>query len=49
MLDETKPITKQTVDVGVISKKVKNLYEDTEEIANKLGIYDIRKKWAKEL
>ncbi|MCI8481573.1 MAG: ABC transporter permease [Clostridia bacterium] len=42
-LDETKPIEKENVDIGVISKNVKNLYEDTEEVASKLGLYTIRK------
>lgn len=41
LLDERKPITKQTVDIGVISKNVKNLYKDTEEIADELGMHTI--------
>lgn len=49
LLDETKPITKETVDIGVISKNVKNLYEDTEEIADKLGIYTVRSERTKGL
>ncbi len=47
LLDETKPITKETVDIGVISKNVKKLYEDTKEIADKLGIYTIRSEGQK--
>lgn len=43
LLDETKQITEKTLDIGVISKNVKKLYEDTEEIADKLGLYTIRK------
>lgn len=39
ILDEAKLITAKTVDIGVISKNVKNLYKDTEEIADKLGMY----------
>lgn len=38
-LDETKPISSKVVDIGVISKNVKNLYKDTEEIAERLGLY----------
>lgn len=41
LLDETKPITKDKVDIGVISKNVKNLYKDTEEIADELGMHTI--------
>lgn len=41
LLDETKPITKDKVDIGVISKNVKNLYNDTEEIADKLRMHTI--------
>lgn len=39
LLNETKPITKEKVDIGVISKDVKKLYDDTEEIADELGLY----------
>ena len=38
-LNEEKSLTAQTVDIGVISKNVKDLYKDTEEIAEKLGLY----------
>jgi len=38
LLDETKQITAKTVDIGVISKNVRNLYKDTEEIADNLGL-----------
>lgn len=48
-LDETKKITKETVDIGVISKNVKTLYKDAEEIADNLGLYSIREKWAKNI
>lgn len=41
LLDETKPITKDKLDIGVISKNVKNLYNDTEEIADELGMHTI--------
>lgn len=34
-------ITSKTVDVGVISKNAKNIYKDTEETANKLGLYEL--------
>ena len=43
LLNETKQITEKILDIGVISKNVKKLYEDTEEIADKLGLYTIRK------
>lgn len=39
-LDETKPITSKVMDIGVISKKVQNIYEDTKEIAEEIGLYD---------
>ncbi len=32
-------ISSKNVDIGVISKKVENLYKDTKEIANDLGLY----------
>lgn len=47
LLDETKPITHQSVDIGVISKNPKNLYDDAEEIADKLGVYTIREERTK--
>ena len=40
-LDNENMITSSTVDVGIISKKAKNIYKDTEEIAEKLGMYEI--------
>lgn len=40
LLDETKPITASNVDVAVINKNAKNIYKDTEEIADKLGLYE---------
>lgn len=49
ILDETKPITSKTVDIGVISKNVKNLYQDAEEIADKLEVYTTRKNRTKGL
>jgi len=42
-LDNENMITSSTVDIGVISKKAKNIYNDTEEIAEKLGMYEINK------
>lgn len=38
-LNEEKPLTAKTVDIGVISKNVKKIYKDTEEIAEKLGLH----------
>lgn len=49
LLDESKPITKETVDIAVISKNVKTLYDDTEEIADKLELYSTRQEWSKNL
>lgn len=46
-LDETKQITSKTVDIGVISKNAKNLYEDTEQIAENLGLYELDKAGSK--
>lgn len=43
LLKDERLITSETVDVGVISKKAKNIYKDTEEIADKLGLYEISK------
>lgn len=40
LLDETKPITASNVDVAVINKNARNIYKDTEEIADKLGLYE---------
>ncbi|MCI8352022.1 MAG: ABC transporter permease [Clostridia bacterium] len=40
-LDNENMIISSTVDVGIISKKAKNIYKDTEEIAEKLGMYEI--------
>ena len=40
-LDNENMITSSTVDIGIISKKAKNIYNDTEEIAEKLGMYEI--------
>ena len=40
LLNEEKPITKEKVDIGVISKNVNKLYDDTEEIADELGLYE---------
>lgn len=40
-LDNENMITSSTVDVGIISKRAKNIYKDTEEIAEKLGMYEI--------
>ena len=42
-LDNENMITSSTVDIGIISKKAKNIYNDTEEIAEKLGMYKINK------
>lgn len=39
--DETSIISNK-VDIGVISKKAKNIYKDTEEIADKLGLYETK-------
>lgn len=39
LLDESKPILAKNVDIGVIDKKAKNIYKDTEEIAESLGMY----------
>lgn len=41
LLNSTKSITSDKVDVGVISKNVRKLYKDTEEIADKLGLYEL--------
>lgn len=41
LLNGTKSITSDKVDIGVISKNVRNLYKDTKEIADKLGLYEI--------
>lgn len=38
-LEGKNKITSKNVDIGVISKKVENLYRDTKEIANDLGLY----------
>lgn len=38
-LNEEKALTVKNVDIGVISKNVKDLYKDTEEVAEKLGLY----------
>lgn len=38
-LEGKNKITSKNVDIGVISKKVENLYRDTKEIANNLGLY----------
>lgn len=40
-LEDENLITSETVDVGIISKKAKNIYKDTEEIADKLGLYEL--------
>ena len=38
-LEGKNKILSKNVDIGVISKKVENLYRDTKEIANDLGLY----------
>lgn len=42
-LDNENMITSSTVDIGIISKKAKNIYNDTEEIAEELGMYEINR------
>lgn len=43
LLEGKNKISSKNVDIGVISKKVKNLYKDTKEIANDLGLYSTSK------
>lgn len=40
-LKDDKAIETETVDIGVISNTAKNIYKDTEEIADKLGLYEL--------
>lgn len=43
LLEGKNKISSKNVDIGVISKKVKNLYKDAKEIANDLGLYSTSK------
>lgn len=46
-LKDENAIMGETVDVGVIANKAKNIYKDTEEIADKLELYELGKNGEK--